>query len=319
MSKSIGFIGLGKMGEPMARNLMRAGYKLRVYNRTSAKAKALAGEGAKVVATLREVVEPGGIVVSMVANDHALAEVVLGENGIGDAIGKGGLHISMSTVSPPTAQRLAAHYQKHGASYVAAPVFGRPDAAAAKQLWICLAGDGKAKERARPVLEALGQAIFDFGEKPEAANVVKLAGSFLIGAAIEAMAEAYTFAEKNGVSREQVADVFSQSFLACPIYQNYGKVIATQNYQPAGLKVSLGLKDMNVLTRTAAKSLTPMPIGNLLQTRLMSAFSKGRADMDWAALALGALEDAGLQQGQGAGPALSHEHLQDETDIYPAQ
>ena len=298
MNKTIGFIGLGKMGEPMARNLLRAGYKLRVYNRTSVKAQALAGEGAEVVATLRDVVAPDGVVVSMVANDHALEEVVHGDNGIGKVLGAGGVHISMSTVSPQIAQKLSAFYQKQGASYLAAPVFGRPDAAAAKKLWICMAGDAKSKERARPILEALGQQIFDFGEKPEAANVVKLAGNFLISSAIEAMAEAFTFAEKNGVSREKVADVFSQTFLACPIYQNYGKVIATQDYQPAGFKLSLGLKDMNLLNSVAATSLTPMPLGNLLQERLLSAMSKGRADMDWTALAIGASEDAGLSRGQ---------------------
>lgn len=298
MNKTIGFIGLGKMGEPMARNLLHAGYRLRVYNRTSVKAQALAGEGAEVVATLREVVAPDGVVVSMVANDHALEEVVHGENGIGKVLGAGGLHISMSTVSPQIAQKLSAFYQKQGASYLAAPVFGRPDAAAAKKLWICVAGDTKSKERARPILETLGQQIFDFGEDPEAANVVKLAGNFLIGSAIEAMAEAFTFAEKNGVSREKVADVFSQTFLACPIYQNYGKVISTQDYQPAGFKLSLGLKDMNLLNNVAATSLTPMPLGNLLQERLLSAMSKGRADMDWTALAIGASEDAGLTRGQ---------------------
>lgn len=296
MSKTIGFIGLGKMGEPMARNLLRAGYKLRVYNRTSAKAQALAGEGAEVVATLRDIIEPDGIVVSMVANDHALEEVVLGNNGIGKVLGPGGIHISMSTVSPQIAQKLSAYYQKQGATYLAAPVFGRPEAAATKKLWICVAGDGKAKARTKPILEALGQQVFDFGEKPEAANVVKLAGNFLIGSAIEAMAEAYTFAEKNGVSREQVADVFSQTFLACPIYQNYGKVIATQEYQPAGFKLSLGLKDISLLTSVATTSLTPMPLGNLLHERLLSAMSKGRADLDWTALAIGASEDAGIRR-----------------------
>lgn len=296
MSKSIGFIGLGKMGEPMARNLLRAGFQLRVYNRTSAKALALASEGAEVVASLGDIVEPDGVVVSMVANDHALEEVVLGENGIGKVLGKGGIHISMSTVSPQIAQKLTAYYQKQGATYLAAPVFGRPEAAAARQLWICLAGDNQAKEQAKPILETLGQQIFDFGESPDAANVVKLTGNFLIGAAIEAMGEAFTFAEKNGVSRERVAEVFSQTFLACPIYQNFGKVIATQEYHPAGFKLSLGLKDINLLTIVAATSLTPMPLGNLLQARLLSAMSKGRADMDWTALAIGASEDAGLKR-----------------------
>ncbi len=296
MNQTIGFIGLGNMGEPMARNLLRAGYKLRVYNRTSTKAQALGREGAEVVAALRDVINPDSIVVSMVSNDHALEEIVFGDKGIGDALGPGGIHISMSTISPQTAQKLSTHHEKKGTAYLAAPVFGRPEAAATKKLWICLAGDPKAKERATPVLQALGQQIFDFGDKPESANVVKLAGNFLIGSAIEAMAEAYTFAEKNGVSREKVADIFSQTFLACPIYQNYGKVIATQDYQPAGFKVSLGLKDVNLLSSVAATSLTPMPLGSLLQERLLSAMSKGRADMDWTAMAIGASEDAGLRQ-----------------------
>ncbi len=296
MAKSIGFIGLGRMGEPMARNLLRAGCKLRVYNRTSSKAQALASEGAEVVENLSDVINPDGIVISMVANDHALDQVVLGDKGIGDALGPGGIHISMSTVSPLTAQKLAAHHEKHGTTYLAAPVFGRPDAAAAKKLWVCLAGDNKAKLQARPILEELSQGIFDFGEKPEAASVVKLAGNFLIGAAIEAMAEAYAFAEKNGISREDVAEVFSAIFLNCPIHQNYGKVIAMQEYKPAGFKVSLGLKDMTLLSRVAASSRTPMPLGALLQERLQAAVNKGRSDMDWTALAIEASEDAGLHQ-----------------------
>jgi len=296
MSQSVGFIGLGRMGEPMARNLLRAGYKLRVYNRTSSKAQALAAEGAEVVENLRDVINPDGIVVSMVANDHALQEVVFGEKGIGEALGPGGIHISMSTVSPLTAQKLAAHHEKQGTAYLAAPVFGRPEAATAKKLWVCLSGDSKAKVRARTILEALSQEIFDFGDKPETASVVKLAGNFLIGAAIEAMAEAYTFAEKNGVSRKDVADLFSKTFLSCPIYQNYGKVIAAQEYKPAGFKVSLGLKDMTLLSRVAASSRTPMPLGALLQERLQAAVNKGRSDMDWTALAIEASEDAGLRQ-----------------------
>ncbi len=294
MNKSIGFIGLGRMGEPMARNLLHSGYRVRVYNRTSEKALALAKEGAEVVTSLRDVVSPGGIVVSMVTNDHALEQIVLGENGMGDALGVEGLHISMSTVSPQTAQKLAAHYRQQGATYVAAPVFGRPEVAAVRKLWICVAGEDKAKERAWPVLEELSQQIFDFGDKPEAANVVKLTGNFLIAAAIEAMSEAYTFAEKNGVSRTAVDEVFSQTFLACPIYQKYGKTVAAQTYEPAGFKLSLGLKDMTLLNSTAAASLTPMPMGNLLQERLLTAMSKRRADMDWTAFAMGASEDAGL-------------------------
>ncbi|MGH8729631.1 MAG: NAD(P)-dependent oxidoreductase [Burkholderiales bacterium] len=206
MSDTIGFIGLGQMGEPMARNLMRAGFKLRIYNRTPEKAAALAAEGASAVTRPTDAVEPGGIAVSMVANDEALEEVVAGNGGFGAALGQGGVHVSMSTVSPATARRLAEFHRRHGSTYVAAPVFGRPEAAAAKKLWVCVAGAQAAKERVRPVLEALGQAVYDLGEDPAGANVVKLAGNFLILSAVEAMAQAFTLAQAAAGLKEAVAE-----------------------------------------------------------------------------------------------------------------
>src|SRR5205085_4368034 len=191
-----------------------------------------------------------GIVVSMVANDQALEEIVMSP-GFLERLGSGGIHLSMSTVSPFTARKLAEIHAKQGSTYLAAPVFGRPDAAAAQKLWICVAGPQAAKERVQPLLKAMGQGVFDFGEDPGAANIVKLCGNFLIVSAMEAMAEVLTLAEKSGLDRLAVIDMLTRTMFSAPIYQNYGKRIAEKRHTPAGFRQSLGLKDINLARETA--------------------------------------------------------------------
>jgi 3-hydroxyisobutyrate dehydrogenase-like beta-hydroxyacid dehydrogenase len=294
MSNTIGFIGLGNMGLPIATNLLTAGYRLRVYNRSLEKAQPLAAKGATVVNSPQDVVEAGGLVITMLANDAALDAIALGETGIVNRLGTDGIHLSMSTVSPATAYKLATQHEQQGSYYLAAPVFGRPDAAATRKLWITLSGKETAKARVRPVLDQLGQGVFDFGEEAGAANVVKLAGNFLIISAIEAMAEAFTLAEKNNIDRTQIAELFGQTLFACPIYQNYGRMIAQQRYEPAGFKLSLGLKDVTLALQTAKDSQMPLPLASLLHDRLLSLVATGNSDIDWTGLALKASQDAGL-------------------------
>jgi 3-hydroxyisobutyrate dehydrogenase-like beta-hydroxyacid dehydrogenase len=294
MSETIGFIGLGNMGQPIAASLLKAGFHLRVYNRSAQKATALVERGAQQVSRPADVVEPGGIVISIVANDSALESVTLGEHGILARLGPGGIHISMSTVSPAMAKKLAQEHAHHESFYVAAPVFGRPDAAAAGTLWVCVSGSDTAKERIKPVLEAIGQSIFDFGVDPEAANVVKLIGNFWIVAAMEAMAEGLTLAEKNGVERTKVIEMLSQTIFSSRIYQNYGGAIARKSYTPVGFEMKLGLKDVNLVLQTAEQSHMPMPLASLLHDRLQTGIAKGRGEMDWMAMALAVSEDAGL-------------------------
>jgi len=296
MSGVIGFVGLGSMGLPLATNLLESGYQLRVYNRTAAKAQPLVEKGAIAVASPAEVVEPGGIVITLLSNDQALEEVVLGKQGLLSSLTADSVHLSMSTVAPATAQKLAAQHEQQGAHYLAAPVFGRPDAVAARKLWLCLSGNDAAKVRVRPLLEKVGQGIFDFGDEAGAANVVKLAGNFLIISAIEAMAEAFTLAEKNGIDRTQIANLFGQTLFACPIYQNYGRMIAQQQYEPAGFKLSLGLKDVTLALQTASASQMPLPLASLLHDRLLAAVANGKGDIDWTGLALTVSEEAGLKR-----------------------
>jgi 3-hydroxyisobutyrate dehydrogenase-like beta-hydroxyacid dehydrogenase len=294
MSETIGFIGLGNMGQPIAASLLKAGFHLHVYNRSAEKAKPLVERGAHQFSQPRDVVEPGGIVVSIVANDSALESITLGEGGILERLGPGGTHISMSTVAPATAQKLAEEHTKRESFYVAAPVFGRPDAAAMQSLWVCVSGADTAKERIKPILEAISQDIFDFGTDPEAANIVKLSGNFLIVAAMEAMAEALTLAEKNGVDRTKLIEMLSQTMFAGRIYQNYGAAIAKKSYTPVGFEMKLGLKDVNLVLQTAEQSHMPMPLASLLHDRLQGGIARGRGEMDWMALALAVSEDAGL-------------------------
>lgn len=294
MSESIAFIGLGSMGLPIATNLIKAGHSLRVYNRSAEKAQPLLEQGASLANTPAEAVESSQIVFTMLSNDQAVEAVVLGETGILSKLATGGIHVSMSTIAPATARALAEQHQRQGVEYVASPVFGRPDAAAAAKLWICTSGSASAKARVRPLLEAIGQGIFDFGESAEAANVVKLTGNFLIMSAIEAMAEAFTLAEKQGIDRTQVAELFGQTLFACPVYQNYGRMVARQQYEPAGFKLSLGLKDVTLALQTAHASQMPMPLANLVQNRLLASIAKGKGDIDWSGFALEVSADAGL-------------------------
>jgi len=293
MNETIGFIGLGNMGHGMAGRLIEAGYALTVYNRTLNRAESLTAQGARLAHQPGEAVTEGGIVVSMVANDQALEDIVTSQ-GFLEGLGSGGIHLSMSTVSPVTARKLAELHAQHGSTYVAAPVFGRPEAAASQQLWICVAGPRSAKERVQPVLETLGQGIYDFGEDPGAANIVKLCGNFLTIAAMEAMAEALTLAEKSGLDRAAVIDMLTQTMFTSPSYQSYGKMIAEKRHTPAGFRQALGLKDVNLVRETAEQAQMPMPLASLLHDRMLTGVAKGRGDMDWSALALDVLEDAGL-------------------------
>jgi 3-hydroxyisobutyrate dehydrogenase-like beta-hydroxyacid dehydrogenase len=295
MGNKIGFIGLGSMGGPMAKNLLEAGYHLQIYNRTMAKADAL-GEGHITKCTTPAQTADGvSIIITMLSDDEVLKETVLGEQGILKKLPEGALHISMSTISPDTAQLLSAKHNAAGNSYLAAPVFGRPDAAAAKKLWICVSGDQRSKEIAKPVLENLGQGIVDFGEDAGGANVVKIAGNFMIMASLEIMAEAYTLAEKNGIDRLKVAEFFAATLFNAPIFQNYGKLIAGKRYQPVGFKSKLGYKDARLAFKLSQQSETPMPVATVVHNRLLAAVAKGWGDTDWAeGVGRGVSEDAGV-------------------------
>jgi len=290
----IGFVGLGAMGSGMARNLLDAGFELRVWNRTAARADELVARGAVRADDPAGAVETGGIVVTMLADDRALEEVTIGPRGFLERLSPQGVHVSMSTISPELARRLARRHAEKGSRYVAAPVFGRPEMAAARKLWIAESGERAAKDRVRPVLDALGQGVFDFGEEAGAAHVVKLSGNFLIAAAIEALAESAALLRKNDVDPAAFVAMLSGTLFACPVYQNYGRLVVEERWSPPGFRLALGLKDAELVVEAASVSAAPMPFGDAIRRRFLSAVARGRGDLDWAAMALGAAEDAGL-------------------------
>lgn len=295
MPNEAGFIGIGAMGLPIAVNLSAAGTKLRVYNRTADKAEQLIAKGALRAATAGDAAVAGGIVFTMLADDRAVRSVTEGGSGLAARLAPGGIHVSMSTIAPSTARELAQYHAERGSVYLASPVFGRPENAEKKQLVVCVSGPATAKDRVRPLHEAIGRAIFDFGDTPDAANVAKLAGNFMIGAAVEAMAEAFTMAEKSGVDRLRVAQMLTQTLFACPVYQNYGTMVAEKRHQPAGFKLPLGLKDFELVLKTAGEAQAPMPVASLVRDRLLAALAHGRDELDWSGLALGVLDDAGIK------------------------
>ena len=292
MSESIGFIGLGNMGLPIARNILRGGFMLKVFNRTASKASALAAEGAQVAASAAEVAKPGGIVATMLADDAALEEICAGGDSFVTRLGTNGIHISMSTISPATARKLAAHHAKFGVTYVAAPVFGRPEAAVAAKLFVCAAGPAAAKKRVEPILKSIGQEILDFGEEPGAANVVKLCGNFLVASTVETLAEMLILGEKNGVSKRAIAEMIGKF---SPLHYGYATMMAEERFEPAGFRLVLGLKDINLILDTAAASVTPLPLASLLHDRWITSLAKGRGDLDWSAIALDVAENAGIK------------------------
>jgi 3-hydroxyisobutyrate dehydrogenase-like beta-hydroxyacid dehydrogenase len=295
MALEVGFIGLGNMGLPMAEALIDAGMSLAVYNRTASKASTLVAKGARHAPSAAETAKPGGIAVTMVADDAALESVTLGEAGLAARLGKGGIHLSMSTVSPALSRRLAEHHARHGGTYLAAPVFGRPERAKARKLWIVISGPTAAKERVAPLLEAMGQQTFDMGEEPSAANVMKLVNNFLIMSAIEALSEALAMAEKGGLEGSMVARVLTGSLFNCPLYQGYLETINKRAFEPAGFKLKLGLKDIELALEMAGEASVPVPTASLVRDRILAGLARGRGEMDWAVVAMGAREDAGLK------------------------
>jgi 3-hydroxyisobutyrate dehydrogenase-like beta-hydroxyacid dehydrogenase len=288
----ISFIGLGNLGAPMAANLLAANFDLTVYNRTTEKTRPLVEQGAKFAPTALDAANNAALIITVLADDRALESVV--DEAFLAACPTGAIHLSMSTVLPATAERLAIAHAKHNLTYIAAPVFGRPEAAAAKKLWICTSGPTDAKARVRPILDALGQGVFDFGQAPGAANVVKLSGNFLLAAAIEAMGEACALAEKNNIPRADLLNMLTTTLFNCPIYTNYAKRIIAADFDKVGFTSRLALKDMRLALETATASDTPMPILSLLRDRYLAAIANNQGHLDASALALRPAQDAGL-------------------------
>ncbi len=291
----IAFLGLGNMGAPMARQLIRARHDLTVWNRTLAKAEPLRAEGAQVSQSPGEAVKQAEVVVTMLADDHAVESAVLHAGGVIDNLPRGATHISMSTISVDLSKKLAEEHGKLGQQYIAAPVFGRPDAAEAGKLFVAAAGAKGVIDRCMPILEVVGQRVFVIGEKPEMANVVKLSGNFLIAAVIESLSEAIALTRKYGIEPHQFVDFLTNTLFAAPVYKTYGGLIADAKHEKAGFALRLGLKDVKLALLAAENVDAPLPIASLVRDHMLMAIGRGFDQHDWSVLGKLAAENAGIQ------------------------
>ncbi|WP_303311327.1 NAD(P)-dependent oxidoreductase [Hymenobacter sp. BT730] len=292
----LALLGLGHMGQAMAANLIRAGHQLTVYNRTAEKAKPMQDLGALSAATAADAVKEAEVVFTMVTGDSALQSLALGVNGFLPAMKPGAVHASCSTVAPATNQMLARLHEEHGTLLVTAPVFGKPDAVDSAQLWVCVSGPAEAKKRVAPFWPAISQGQYDVGEDPGAASTVKLCGNFMLGAAIEAMAEAFTLAEKSGVSRQQIYEVMTGTIFNSPIYKSYGHMVATEDYKPLGAAPHILRKDLDLVMHEAQDHGVPMPIASIVLNHLTTTVARTAGDEDWTSFARRVSEEAGLRR-----------------------
>jgi len=288
----VGFIGVGRMGLPIARNLLAAGHSLIVYNRTRSRAELLRDGGARIAGSVAEAAG-AEIVMTLLADDHALEEVALGTDFL-SRLKRGAIHVSMSTISVALSRQLTEAHAKAGSVFVSAVVFGRPTAAEARQLLVVAAGPPDAAERCRPLFTAIGSRTEVIGSDPPAANAFKLAGNFLIAAAMESLGEAFALLRKSGLDPARFLEIMTGTLFAAPVYKIYGKLIAEEQFSPAGFAVPLGLKDVRLVLAAADAASVPMPVANVVRDHLLTAQARGRQELDWSSLAKVVAENAGL-------------------------
>lgn len=290
----VGYIGLGNMGSAIARNLIKGGHDLTVYNRTRIRAEPFESLGARIAATPSEAAADAEVLITMLADDAAVEGVIFAPGNAIQALPAGAVHISMSTISVALSRRLAEAHRERKQHYAAAIVFGRPDVAAAGKLFIVAGGPSEPIERCQPLFDAIGQRTFMAGEEAHAANAIKLAGNFVITTVIESLAEAFAFGRKSGVDPHTLLNILTNSLFPGPVYQTYGNLIASDQFEPPGFKLPLGFKDNRLLLAAAEEATVPMPMASLIHDRFVAALARGLGESDWAAIARLSYENAGL-------------------------
>ncbi|TFV54330.1 NAD(P)-dependent oxidoreductase [Mycobacterium sp. PS03-16] len=298
----IGFIGLGNMGSAMAANLIAAGHDVTVFNRSREKVDALAAKGAHPAGSVAEACR-GDVVVTMLADDEAVTAVTFGGDGVLAALCEGAVHISASTISVALAGRLAAEHAAAGRRFVSAPVFGRPEVAAAGNLYVVAAGAPEVVAEMAPVFDAIGQRTFAISEDPTAANLVKLSGNFLIASVIESVGEAIALVSKGGVDAEQYLELLTSTLFDAPAYRTYGGLVARRQFEPAGFAATGGLKDVRLVLEAGESLRVPLPVAGLVRDRFLTLLATGGGHLDWSAIGALSAWEAG-----GAGPASGSDH-----------
>ncbi|MBV8346970.1 MAG: NAD(P)-dependent oxidoreductase [Mycolicibacterium sp.] len=287
----IGFIGLGQMGAGMAANLIKAGHNVTVYNRSRDKMEPLVRDGARAAETVADACR-GEVVFTMLANDAAVEAVTFGD-GILASLSKGAAHVSSSTISTALSERLTQAHAEAGQNFLAAPVFGRPDASQAGKLFVVVAGEAAVIEKMSPLFDAVGQRTFSISDTPKNANLVKISGNFLIAVVIESLGEAMALVSKAGVDKHAYLEVLTSTLFAAPVYKTYGALIADENFEPPGFAVPLGLKDVRLALTSGEELRVPLPFASLVRDRFLTLLAHGGEKLDWSALGSLAAWEAG--------------------------
>ena len=281
--KTIGFIGLGRMGSGIAGNILQKGFHLRVYNRTAEKAKPLVALGASLVSSPREAAEGADAVITCLLDDTSVFDTVHGEDGLLAGLKLEGVHIGTTTVSPGCATQLAALHQEHGSHYLAGPVVGRPDAADTGQLLTYVAGDRGAVEQCMPLLQAYTREVNYMGAEHRVANSVKLTINYFVISLVELMGQTYAFAEKSGVDLEFMNTLILM-LLEHPAIKGYTQRIRTRNFDDAAFELKSGFKDIQLMLQASTDNQAPLNYGSLIRDKFLTAIAHGMEHKDWSAI-----------------------------------
>jgi 3-hydroxyisobutyrate dehydrogenase-like beta-hydroxyacid dehydrogenase len=279
----VGFIGLGKMGAGIARNVQKAGFPMTVYNRTASKTQPFVEAGATAAASPREAAEEADVVLTCLMGDESVKGALEGNEGILAGLRRGAIHVGTSTISPACATELAQLHAAHGSQYIAGPVLGRPDVAEAGELRTFVAGDADAIARCTALFEAYTQMVLNVGTEPPLANTVKICVNYMAASVIELMGQVYTFGEKSGVGAPHLALIMKTMF-SQPQLQEYAERIRARDFKPAGFAMTGALKDVELFLKAAGDVYVALPYANVVRDKLLTAIGHGMEEYDWSGI-----------------------------------
>ncbi len=291
----VGFVGLGRMGQGMARRLLDAGHDMWVFDQFAAQAAPLAAAGAQVAASVAELAARSDVVVTMLVEDSTISQVAFASRGLCESMPKGAIHLVMGTHGVAVVRELEARHRAAGQTLVAAPVLGRPDLAATGQLGIVAGGPADAVARCEELLQSMGRRIFQAGVQPESATAIKLANNAVLGCAMVAMAEGFSLVRKYGVAPQVFQDVMTEGLFAATAYKVYGQKMVDESFDQVGSPIHVGLKDANLIAAAADIARVPMPSHNVYRDRLLGAVAHGDGDRDQAVLGREQARASGLE------------------------
>ena len=291
---TVACIGLGRMGAGIAGSIQRAGFTLRVYNRTAAKMQPFVDEGATAAESPKDAATGADVVVTNLMDDASVLDSVTGIDGILAGLEPGRIHIDTTTISPRCARQLAELHGQHGSRCVVGPVVGRPDVAAKGELRTFLAGEVGAIEECRPVVDAYTSLVIGLGEDPGLASSMKLSVNYMLVATVELMGQVFAFGEKSGISPDMLNLVMG-AFFGQPALQEYAQLIRSRDFSDPGFALSGAMKDVELMMQAAGDIRAPLPFGSIVRDKLLTAAARGMEDLDWAVVSEISRMQAGLE------------------------